>query len=259
MATNPTAPPQPSQPIQLAPEPAPLSQGQRLIGAFFSPGKTFPDLRRNASWWAPFLIIALVSMSFVYVVDQKVGFSKVVENMIQLQPKQAERIDRIPADQRQVVMQRQATITKFISYAIPVVALVIYAVFAALLFATLKFAASGDLKYKTLFAVIVYSRLPLIFGPLLAILSLLAGVSSDGFDMRNPVATNPGYFIGPDGSPILRALLTPFDVFSLWSLILTAIGIASISKVKRGTAFAVVFGWFAVYVLGTVLLAAATS
>jgi hypothetical protein len=259
MATNPSAPLQPSQPIHLSPEPAALSEGRRLIGTFFSPGKTFPDLRRNASWWAPFLVIALVSLSFVYVVDQKVGFSKVVENMIQQQPKQAERMDRIPADQRPAIMQRQAAITKFISYAVPVIALVIYAVFAALLFATLKFAASGDLKYKSLFAVIVYSRLPLIFGPLLAILSLLAGVSSDGFDLRNPVATNPGYFIGPEGSPVLRALLTPFDVFSLWSLTLTAIGIASISKVKRGTAFAVVFGWFAVYVLGTVLVAVATS
>jgi hypothetical protein len=259
MATNPSTPLPPPQPIQLSPEPAALSEGRRLMGTFFSPSKTFPDLRRNASWWAPFLVIALVSLSFVYVVDQKVGFSKVVENMIQQQPKQAERMDRIPADQRPAIMQRQAAITKFISYAVPVIALVIYAVFAALLFATLKFAASGDLKYKNLFAVIVYSRLPLIFGPLLAILSLLAGVSSDGFDLRNPVATNPGYFIGPDGSPILRALLTPFDVFSLWSLILTAIGIASISKVKRGTAFAVVFGWFAVYVLGTVLVAVATS
>jgi hypothetical protein len=259
MATNSSVPVQPSQPIQLSQEPAPLSEGQRLIGTFVSPSKAFTDLRRNASWWAPFLIIAIVSLSFVYVVDQKVGFSKVVENMIQLQPKQAERIDRIPADQRPAIMQRQAAITKFISYAVPVIALVIYAVFAALLYATLKFAASGDLKYKTLFAVIVYSRLPLIFGPLLAILSLLAGVSSDGFDMRNPVATNPGYFIGPDGSPVLRALLTPFDVFSLWSLILTAIGITCISKVKRGTALAVVFGWFVVYVLGGVLLAAATS
>ncbi|MGA2355390.1 MAG: YIP1 family protein [Terriglobales bacterium] len=240
-------------------QPEALSEGQRLIGTFFSPSKSFADLRRNASWWAPFLIIAIVSVSFISVVDQKVGFRKVVENLIQLEPKQAERVDRIPADQREAVMQRQATITKFISYAVPLIALVIYAVFAALLFGTLKFAASGDLKYKTLFALIVYSRLPLIFGPLLAILSLLAGVSGDGFNLRNPVATNPGYFIGPDGSPVLRALLTPFDVFSLWSLILTAIGISCISKVKRGTAYAVVFGWFAVYVLGAVLLAAATS
>ncbi|MGB7149049.1 MAG: YIP1 family protein [Terriglobales bacterium] len=259
MATNPSTPLQPVQPIQLSQQPEALSEGQRLIGGFFSPTKAFTDLRRNASWWAPFLIIAIVSMSFIYVVDQKVGFPKVVENLIQLQPKQADRIDRLPADQRQKIMQQQATITKWISYSVPVIALVIYAVFTALLFATLKFAASGDLKYKTLFSLIVYSRLPLIFGPLLAILSLLAGVSSDGFNLRNPVATNPGYFIGPDGSPVLRALLTPLDVFSLWSLILTAIGITCISKVKRGTAFAVVFGWFAVYILGTVVLAAATS
>lgn len=95
--------------------------------------------------------------------------------------------------------------------------------------------------------------------PLLAILSLLAGGNGDGFNIQNPVATNPGYFIGPDGSPVLRTLLTPLDVLSFWSLILTAIGITCISKVKRGTAFAVVFGWFAVVVLGRVVIAAITS
>jgi hypothetical protein len=42
-------------------------------------------------------------------------------------------------------------------------------------------------------------------------------------------------------------------------MILTAIGISCISKVKRGTAFAVVFGWFAVYVIVKVGFAVATS
>jgi hypothetical protein len=58
---------------------------------------------------------------------------------------------------------------------------------------------------------------------------------------------------------VLRALLTPLDVLTIWTLILTAIGITCISKVKRGTAFAIVFGWFAVVVLGRVALAALTS
>jgi len=253
MATNPSVATQPPQ------EPAPLSEGQRLVDTFFAPSKAFADLRRNASWWVPFLIIAIVSLLFVYVVDQKVGFSKVVENLIQLQPKQAERIDNLPADQRQKVMQQQVVVTKIISYAFPIIALVVYAVFAAVLFATLKFAANADLKYKTLFALVVYTRLPQVLSPLLAILSLLAGVSGDGFNLQNPVATNPGYFIGPDGSGVLRSLLTPLDVLSFWSLVLTAIGIACISKVKRGTAFAVVFGWFAVVVLVRVALAALTS
>lgn len=262
MATNPSAPlqpQQPSQPPQLSQEPAPLSEGQRLAYTFFSPSKAFTDLRRNASWWAPFLIIAIVSSTFIYVVDQKVGFRKVVDNQIQLQPKQAERIESMPADQRQKIMQQQVAITRIISYTVPIIALVLYAAFAGVLFATLKFGAGAELKYKTLFALIVYTRLPMLLTSLLAMLSLVAGVSGDAFNIENPVATNAGYFIGPDGSPVLRALLTPLDVLTIWTLILTAIGITCISKVKRGTAFAIVFGWFAVVVLGRVALAALTS
>jgi hypothetical protein len=40
---------------------------------------------------------------------------------------------------------------------------------------------------------------------------------------------------------------------------LVAIGISCISNVKRGTAFAVVFGWFALYILGKVGWAAIFS
>jgi hypothetical protein len=43
---------------------------------------------------------------------------------------------------------------------------------------------------------------------------------------------------------VLYSLLTKLDIFSIWTMVLTAIGITCISKVKTGTAFAVVFGWF---------------
>jgi hypothetical protein len=240
MATNPSVPSQ---------ELTPLSEGQRLVNTFFAPSKTFTDLRRNASWWAPFLIIAIVSLLFVYVVDQKVGFRKVVENQIQSQPKQADRIERMPADQRQKTMQQQVTVTKIFSYTFSVTMLVWYAIVDAVLLATLKFGASADVKYKTLFALVIYASVPGLLKSLLAILSLLAGVSNDAFTFQNPVATNPGYFLDPTASPVLRSLLTSFDIFTIWTLVLAAIGITCISKVKRGTAFAVVFGWFGVLVL----------
>ena len=250
MAASAVVPPQ---------EPAPLSEAQRLVDTFIAPSKTFTDFRRNASWWAPFLIIAVVSLSFIYVVDQKVGFRKVVENQIQLQPKRAAQLESLPADQREKNMALQVTITKIISYFVPAIALILYALFAGILFLTLKFGTSADIKYKHLFALIVYTRLPELLRALLATLSLLAGVSGDGFNIENPVATNPGYFIGPDGSAVLRALLTPLDVITLWTLVLTAIGITCISKTKRGTAFAVVCGWYVLVLLGRVALAAATS
>lgn len=210
-------------------------------------------------WWAPFLIIAIVSTLFIYVIEQKVGFRKVVETQIQLQPKTAERIEQMPAEQREKVLRQQEGLTRIISYAIPVIALFVYAIVAAVLFATLKFGASAELEYKRMFALIVYTRLPEVLKGLLAILALVAGVSTDSFDIKNPLVTNPGYFIDPSGSAVLRALLTQLDVITIWILILVSIGITCISKVKRGTAFAVVFGWYAVSVIAAVALAAMTS
>jgi len=255
MATNPSVPSQLSQ--VSSQEPAPLSEGQRLVNTFFAPSKTFTDLRRNASWWVPFLIIAIVSLLFVYTVDQKVGFPKVAENQIQSQPKQADRIERLPADQRQKAMQQQVTFTKIFSYAFPVTMLIWFAIVAGVLLATLKFGASADVKFKTLFALVIYASVPALLKSLLAILSLLAGVSVDSFTFQNPVATNPGYFIDRAAHTALGSLLTSFDIFTIWTLALTAIGITCISKVKRGTAFAVVFGWFGIVVLIGVGLTAA--
>jgi len=258
MATNPSVP-LPSQPAPVSPESAPLSEGQRLLDTFIAPRKTFNDLRLNASWWAPFLILVVVSMLFVYVADQKVGFRKIAENQIHMQPKQADRIDQMPAAQRERVMQQQVTWTRIISYAFPVVILLWLAIIAGVLLATLKFGASADIRFMPLFALVTYASLPGLLKSLLAIVSLVAGVSSDGFTFQNPVATNPGYFVDPAASPVLYSLLTKFDIFSLWTLVLTAIGITCISKVKTGTAFAVVFCWFAFVVLAGVGLSLAIS
>jgi hypothetical protein len=241
------------------PEPAALSEPQRVVDTFIAPTKTFADLRRNASWWGPFLLITITSLLFIYVVDQKVGFRKVAENLMQLQPKQAERVENLAADQRQKVMHQQEVIIKIGSYAVPALALFFYAIIAAVLFGTVKLGAGADVKYKTMFALVLYTRLPEILRGLLATLSLVAGVSTDAFNLRNPVATNPGYLIEPSGSAVLRALLTPIDVITIWTLILLAIGIACISKVKRGTAFAIVFGWYAFFMLARVVIAVATS
>jgi len=240
-------------------EPAPLSEPQRIIDTFIAPSKTFADLRRNASWWGPFILVVIVSFLFCYTVDQKVGFRKVTENVIQLSPKQVEQLDSLPPDQREKRMQQQTTGTKYVSYGISVIALLIYLIIAGVLYATVKFGANADVQFKTMFALVIYTRLPELFRALLSALSLLAGVSTDAFNIRNPLAVNPGYFIDATGSATLRTLLSSFDIITFWVLILLSIGITSIAKVKRGTAFAIVFGWYAFAMLCFVALAAATS
>lgn len=107
MATASTIPPQ---------ETAPLSQVQRVINTFLAPSKTFTDLRRSASWWLPFLIGGIVYVMFIYVVDKKVGFRKVVENQLRIQPKQEARLEQLPADQRETAMKQQTGFWKVFSY-----------------------------------------------------------------------------------------------------------------------------------------------
>ena len=135
--------------------------------------------------------------------------------------------------------------------------LIWYVLVAAVLLATLKFGLSAEVKFKTLFALVLYSSLPGIVKAILGIVSIMAGVAGDAFTFQNPIASNPGYFVDPAANPVLYSFLSSFDIFTFWTLCLAAIGITCISKVKRGVAFGVVFGWFFLLVLfGTGITAA---
>jgi hypothetical protein len=240
---------QPVTPLPV-PEPvAPLSEPARIIDTFVAPSKTFTDLRRNASWWGPFLLMVIFSMAFVYVGSQKVGFRKAMENQMRAQPKQQAQLEQLPPDQREQRMVVGEKITKGISYAFPVIQLIILVIIAAILFGTFKFAAGADISFKISLAIVVYAALPGLIRVALAMLSLLAGASPDSFTFQNPVGTNPGYFMNPADSPFLYSLASSFDIFLIWTLVLTAIGFTCVSKVKRGTALSIVFGWWLVFTL----------
>jgi hypothetical protein len=240
-------------PIPPAPMPVsqalPLSEGARLANVFFAPSKTFSDLRRNASWWAPFLLLTVVAVAFAYGVDSKVGFRQTVENQIRQSPKASQRVDQLPADQRAQAIQRQAAGTRYFMYGFPVITLIIYAILAGIYLGIFKFGANAELTFNRAFAVVVYASLPELLRGLLAIVSLFAGVSAESFNLQNPIATNPGYFLQPANAPFLYGIASALDIFRLWALVLTALGFAYAGKVKKSTSFAIVFGMFAVLTL----------
>jgi hypothetical protein len=242
-----------------APENAPLSQGARIINTFIAPSKTFTDLRRSAAWWAPFLLMVVVSTAMVYTAGQKIGFRKIMENQMQAQPKAQERLERLPADQRERQLEQGAKVTQVISYIFPAITLIIWLIIATALFATFKLAAGASVSFKVSLAIVVYAALPLMLKTLLAMVSVVAGMSPDSFSFQNPVATNPGYFMSPAGNVFLYSVATSLDIFMIWTLVLTAIGFTCVSKVKSGTAYAIVFGWWAVFTLAGAAISAAFS
>lgn len=242
MAAAPVIPASPIPP----PAPEALSQGARIVDTFIAPSKTFTDLRRSAQWWAPFLLITILGWGLVYVAEQKIGLQKIVENGLQARPKAEAAYEKATPEQRAA----QIKISGVAYYVIiPAFLLIIWVIMAGLQFGTLKVVANADISYGKTFAVLVYAALPLVLKNVLAIASLLAGVNPDGFNLSNPLATNPAYFMNPADHPFFYFIGTQLDAFLLWTLVLTAIGFATTGKAKIGTAFAIVIGWWAVITL----------
>ena len=175
-----------------APEAAPLSEGARIVNTFIAPSKTFTDLRRNASWWAPFLLLIIVSTLFAYTVGAKVGYGKAGENVLATRPKQWDQIQSMKADEREKIMQRVEKQTMIGTYAFPVIDLILLLIVSGLLLATFTFGANAKVPYKVALAIVVYASLPGVVRYLLATLTLFAGMSPDAFNVQNPVATNLG-------------------------------------------------------------------
>lgn len=245
-------------------ETAPLSEGARIVNTFIAPSKTFADLRRKASWWAPWLIISLFTLIFIYTVDRQVGFDQITQNEIAKSPKRAEQIEKLPADQRANNLRISTTITRYASYAVPILALIGFLVIAVVLWATFSLAAGAAVPFSVALAIVIYGSLPSIFHALLATVSLIAGSASGALDktaynIQNPVATNPAYFMDPAGNKFVYGIASALDVFMLWTIVLIGIGFATNSKVKRGTAIGIVLGWYLLYKLMGAGFAAAFS
>lgn len=247
------AAPLPPQPAPT--EPAPLSEGARIVNTFIAPSKTFTDLRRNASWWGPWLLISIFAMIFVYSMDRQIGFEQINKNEI-AHSSRAEQFDKLPPDQQAKQLRISNAFVRYLSYGTPVMILLYLAIVTAVLWTTFRFAAGADLSFKTAYAIIFYAGLPGIIGSILGAISMFAGVDPEGFNVNNPVATNPAYFMDRAGNRFLYVMASGLDILIIWSIVLMGIGFACNSKVKRSTAIALVAGWYLVWKLAMAALAA---
>src|SRR5437868_3068343 len=96
-----------------------LGEFERVADTFVAPSATFQDIRRSASWWLPFLLIALFSTAATYTIDRHVGFSRVAENQVQASPSQAEQLAALTPEDRASQMEKRTIGTKYFSYALP--------------------------------------------------------------------------------------------------------------------------------------------
>ena len=241
-----------------APEPAPLSETARLLNVFVAPSKTFTDLRRNSSWWGPWLLISVFSIAFMFVVGQQIGFEQVSRNQISQSPR-ADQFDKLAPEQQAQQLRIAAKVTKYIGYGFPVILLISFSIIAGVLLAAFNLGAGAQVRFATALAIVGYATVPGIIHATLSAIVLFAGVDREGFNIQNPVASNPAYFMTPLGNRFLYGMASALDVFVIWTIVLMGIGFACNSKVKRSTAIILVAVLYVAYKLAASGLAAAFS
>jgi len=232
------------------PEVPALTQMQRVIYTFTAPSKTFSDIKRSTSWWLPFLLSVVFTYALFFTVQAKVGWEQVTENSIRQNPRQAEQMDKLTPEQRASQMKIAAVVTEAIFGAFPIIALIVNAVIAGVLLATINFGFGGKATFWEAFAVTWYGGLPGLIKVSLGIAALLAGLAPETFNSRNFSGTNIGYYLNQQETPkALYALATSLDAITIWSLALYAIGFSIVAGTKRSSGYIAVFGWWALIVL----------
>jgi hypothetical protein len=215
-----------------AASPAPaegLSQVERVVDTFIAPSKTFKDILRSSSWWLPFLLLAVMQVASTFVIDRQVGFDRVFENTLAQSPKAEDQINQLQPDQKAAAIKGRVVGTKYVTYGFPVFLLIVFGIYALILWGCFNFVFGAQTTFWQAFAVSYYAALPYVLLSLLTIVTLYFGGNAESFLQQNPVGTNLGYYM-PDAAPWLKALLTQLDVIRLWSLCLAIMGMAIVAK-----------------------------
>ena len=177
-------------------EPQGLNQIERVVDTLIAPSKTFADILRSSSWWLPFVLMLLSIGGTAWVTGHQVGWDRVYQTAISQSPKTEDRMNQMEPAQKAKAMEMGAKITAGFTYALPLLFVIFYALYALIVWAAFNFGFGAKTTFGQVLAVTWYSALPYLLLGVLTILTLYFG-NTEAFDQKNPVGTNLAYFM-PD-------------------------------------------------------------
>lgn len=246
-----------SSPVVAAEAPESSSAIGRMLGALFSPRKTFESIARRPTWLPPVILACLVALVVVALFSHRVGWRSYLDKQVA----NSSRFQQLSAEQQQRTMEAQLKWTPRVAYAEVIIAPFAGAlVLAGIFLGVLNGLGGTRFNFKTSLGVVSYSWIPNVISGLLGIVVLLVKDPAT-IDLQNLVASNAGAFLADNSPKWLVALLTPVDLFSFWVMILLAIGYSAAAPKKLSfmKAFSWIFSLWVVYVLVRVGLTAAFS
>ena len=230
--SDPLAPQSPS-PVPVAPE----SGGgffQNLIDVYLSPREAFTRIVRNPSFLLPLAGYILLVLGFTGIWMNRMD----AREFMKVQLEESGQWDKIPAEQREAILERAPGQMKIFGWIGPVVATpVILLLTAAVLLFIYRFFYSSEVVFKQAFSIVTWTffAVALVTTPLLLLVFQLKG--DWNVNPQEAIQANLGLLLDKsEAAKPLWALLSSIDVFSMWTVFLLAVGFAVASRKTTGSA-----------------------
>jgi hypothetical protein len=233
------------------PVPAPQAQVSispfgRVLGVLFSPGKTFEDIVRKPSWMLPLVLTTILSIAVSFSIDQRINWREFMSQQIEKNPRAAQ----MSAEQKQQQIEGGAKFSPAFTYGIGLLGPILGALVVSLvMWGAYSLLGGASTNFGTAFSITSHAFLTgLISSPLFILILYLKPYGTA--DLENPIAANLAAFLPDDSAKWLVALCKSFDIFTFWTLILLAIGFATVNpkKLKGSKTYTIAFGVWAAFV-----------
>jgi hypothetical protein len=221
-----------------------------LVDLYFSPREGFTRIVRKPSFVLPLVAYLVLVLGFTGIWMSKMD---PVEFM-KIQIEESGRADRIPADQRESIIEQQAKMMPIFAWVGGVVGTVVtFLVVAGVLLFVFRFFYASEMTFKQAVAIVswVFFAVGLVTTPLLLLVLQLKG--DWNINPQEAIQANLGLLLDKStAAKPLWALLSSIDVFSLWMVFLLAAGFGVASRKTTGSALWGVGLCWAIIVLGKV-------
>jgi hypothetical protein len=194
----------------------------RILGVFTAPGETFASLDKKPTWLVPFIIM-IAAVTVMQVLTSDIAIRDRTQTVTARMEARGATPDQI--ENAQNSMQKGA---KFGYVSAPIVILVMWLVMAGVLLFGGNIIMGGSSSFKKMLSLVSWSSLigivaMLVMTPLILSKQTTVGVTTSLAAFLTPPT--------PEAPPTaLYRLLSKFDVFTVWQMILWTIGISVFYK-----------------------------
>jgi len=193
-----------------------MSSMQKIIGIFTAPRQTFEAIYKNPTWFLPFIIAVVFFLAFQFLTMD-------IQTDYQLEMLEAR--GDIPEEAMDAARAQMQGPMQYIGFiAGPIVMLIMYVIIAALFYLAGNLMIGGDTTFKHIFAVVNWAGLVGCVSLIIMTLLILSKGTMHGVALDLSILLDTPA-MGEEKSLLYR-ILSKFDVFVIWQIVLYIIGMA---------------------------------